>query len=65
MVDTSKLEELLRPMDLPPHRVEDLTPWNIGWLRRNLPLSQSAHPNYRAAIAEIRRLQREMNRVDL
>ena len=46
-----RLAEILKKMDIPPYRVDD-----VGWLSRNLGVRNSKHPDFREAMALLKPL---------
>ena len=51
-----KLQSLMNGMDLPAHRYEIATLSNIQWLKKNLPVRNSTHRNFKDTMSIITNL---------
>lgn len=52
-----KLENLLKPMDLPWNRKKDFNPSKLKWLMKNLSKRNGSHTNYIEAMSIISELK--------
>lgn len=52
MQAVNELQEILKTMDVPKGRK-----WDMGWLRRNLAVRNSEHPQFARAMELVRKLE--------
>tara|TARA_B100000614_G_scaffold262909_1_gene300423 strand:+ start:23358 stop:23561 length:204 start_codon:yes stop_codon:yes gene_type:complete len=55
---------VLAEMDLPPKRIESLTEYNLGWLRRNVWIRNGNHPRCAALMMWLRERMADFSATD-